>query len=244
MDISNRVKELFKNKIFLSSSFLAAVSFLSGIMNFVFNLIVGRVLGPDEFGIVYPLTALLMIISIPSKAIQTVTTDEVSMLLADKNHGKIKALYPKIVLSVLVITVGFIGLLLLCLPFLKGLLHIDNISALMITVASVFVTTVYIPFYSLTQSRERFFVAGLTQILGTIGKFAVGIGIVVTVKSYFGALWGNFAGSVVMMIVLVIDMFTFKPLFDKQVENVYDGPRRKEILNSFLYSFLLSARSS
>ncbi len=238
MPEQNRLQSLLKNKIFMHSSYLAVVSFVIGILNFVFNLIAGRVLGPDEYGVVYPLTALLMIISIPSKAIQTVTTDEISTLIAGKNFAKLKKMYPKILLTVGLFTVGFIALLLVLMPVIRGLLHIQNNTALIITITTVFFMTIYIPFYSLIQSRERFFMAGITQVASAVAKFGVGIALILTLKTYYGMLWGILAGAVVMMLILGLDQFSFKPLFDKSSVDSETPSRKVEVMRSFIYSFL------
>lgn len=238
MSIRDKVKSLAKNNLFLSSSFLAIISFLTGILNFVFNMLAGRILGPDEYGVVYPLMSLLMIVSVPAKAIQTVTTDLISTSIAENNYARLRRLFPKIVWIVTVVSAALIAVLLILMPFMKGLLHIQNGHAFILMIAVVFVSTIYIPFYSLTQSREKFFVAGVSQIAGVIAKFGAGIAIIVLMKTYFGVLWGLFAGAFVMALVLVIDMFTFKPMFDKTLVEPKAPLKKNEVMHAFVYSFL------
>ena len=47
---------LLSSKIFMSSALISIASVAGGFITFIFNVIAGRILGQEQFGIVYPLT--------------------------------------------------------------------------------------------------------------------------------------------------------------------------------------------
>jgi len=59
------------NELLKHSSILFAASIIAGFLNYLFQVYVGRMLGPSDYGIYSSLVALLYIMSVPSSTIQT-----------------------------------------------------------------------------------------------------------------------------------------------------------------------------
>jgi len=64
-----KIKYLFKSRFFQLGSVVLLGSFLVNILNYVFNLVMGRMLSPAEFGEVASLMGLAMIVGVPSASL-------------------------------------------------------------------------------------------------------------------------------------------------------------------------------
>lgn len=231
-------QQIINNRLLLSSSLMMAVSVISGVLNFLFNIVVSNTI-PNQFGIIYPLTSLIMIITIPGLSLQFFMTKNLSILIERKDYATLKMFLRKIIFFVLIIDISLTSLLFILLPFIKSYLHIDKTLALVLVFINTFFMIALIPFNSVIQSRERFLSAGVSQILPVILKFGVGIGIVIVTKSYFGVLWGFLASSIVMFGYLIIDFLSFKPVrAEVKISPDLEFIQMKRIVKSFMFTML------
>ncbi len=86
----NFIRHLRGNELLKHSSILFSASIIAGFLNYFFQVLVGRMLGPSDYGVYSSLVALLYIMSVPSSTIQT----SISKLVSEYNpeYEKIKYL--------------------------------------------------------------------------------------------------------------------------------------------------------
>ncbi len=210
--IVNFFRRIIHNKVFLSSSFIMIVSFLGGVINFGFNILMGRMLGQEQYGIVYPLISLSMIIGLPAKALLYVMTKDFSELI---HHGKseiLKKLLNKFLTWINIVTLSIILVLFLFLPQLKAYLHIVENTGFYLLFLYILISTWSTPYNSLIQSRERFFWAGIGQFMTVAVKFVVGFLIVKQTLQYYGVLWGIVGGATFTLLLYFFDSLGFQSL--------------------------------
>lgn len=189
---------------------MALATGLGGVFNFLFNLIVSNRI-PEQFGEVYPLTSsLFLFISLPAMAFQYAITDEFSGILHQANLPKLKSVFRDVLKFVLIYDVLISVILIALIPLLQNMLHIHAVFPFLIIISAGFLASFQAPFYSMIQSRERFLQTGIAQILSIVLKFGVGISLVVWTSNYFGVLWGVFAGSSSLFLILLFDFLRFK----------------------------------
>ncbi len=75
------------------ATFIFVATTLSNIGAYLFHVYMGRHLSPADYGILYTLLALLMIVSVPAMTVQTVITKYVSHFKAHNQYGKIRFLF-------------------------------------------------------------------------------------------------------------------------------------------------------
>ncbi len=233
-------KKLFDNKIFINSMMISVVSIAVGMINFLFNIIAANILSKEMYGEYTSLYALLMIIVLPSSALQFVMSKEVSILVHENKWGILKAYIARMMKILLFFLVIILLLLFLSLPFLKNYFHIQNNMAFILVFAQIPLTILIIPFYSLLQSRERFHIYIYYSIFGTLTKFVFGIGLVYLMVSYYGILWGLLVSQIISISFLSIDYFRFKEIrFKTDVKtdksNFFEF---KRFIRSFFYALL------
>lgn len=209
--LASLLQRLLHNRIFMSSTFIMAVSFAGGLINFVFNVLMGRMLGNEQYGIVYPLISLSMIIGLPAKALLYVMTRDFSELLHRGRPAVLKGLMQRFVRWFLIITLLLLGVLVLLMPVLKNYLHITDNRSFYLVYLYILAATLSGPYNSLIQSRERFFWAGVGQFLTVAVKFVTGYLLVRHFHHYHGVLWGILAGALVVFVLYFLDSLSFQP---------------------------------
>lgn len=105
---------------FTASSVIFAGSFVVNVLNYVFTLLVSRLLGVDSFGEVTALFSLLLIISVPSSALSMLMTREVAAQSAERSPVD---LFIYLRRHVLLVSLALWGVFLLCTPLLAAFLH-------------------------------------------------------------------------------------------------------------------------
>lgn len=89
-DIYVRFKNFFYSEFGKGSLILIIMLGIYNIFNFLFHLTMGRILGPENYGILAVLMSLIYIYGVPSEAIQNLITKYTSKLNLNKKDGKIK----------------------------------------------------------------------------------------------------------------------------------------------------------
>ena len=232
-------KRLLKSRIFVSSSLISIVSVLIGFVNFLFQLIVGRLLGEKQYGIVGPLVDFSSIISIPAAAIQFIISKDISLMIHQKDWQTLKSYLRKSFSVLIMITVLMTVISLLLLPILKSYFHIGNNEPFLMVFAMVALALIVIPFNCLIQARERFNIYVINSIISVSAKFIFGIGLVVITVNYMGIFYGLLISQIAAIIYLGMDFINFKEmqklsrtLIDKKYFNI------KKIVKSFFYAII------
>lgn len=75
------------------ATFIFIATTLTNIGAYLFHIYMGRHLSPTDYGILYALFALLMIVSVPAMTVQTVITKYASHFKAHNQYGKIRFLF-------------------------------------------------------------------------------------------------------------------------------------------------------
>jgi O-antigen/teichoic acid export membrane protein len=231
-------ERLLTSRIFMSSALISIASVAGGLINFLFNIIVGRILGQADFGILYPLTSMFMILSLPAIALQYVISKDISVMIFRKDWKDLKKFLFELIRVILLFVLVLVTLLLLLMPTLKEFFHIENNKAFLLTYLLIPLAVLVVPFVSLVQSRERFGVYIGYFLASIVIKFAVGIGLVF-VLSYYGVLIGMFAGQLFSFAVIIWDYRKFRELkkfplvrLKKPVMNI------RKFSRSFFYTLL------
>ena len=76
-----KIKNLFFSKEFFNSSIVSTTNFVVGVINFGFHIAIQRILGPEKYGVVYPLVILSLFISLIPNTFQFIMTKQLSIFL-------------------------------------------------------------------------------------------------------------------------------------------------------------------
>jgi O-antigen/teichoic acid export membrane protein len=211
-----------------------------GLFNFVFNIAASRVLGQEQYGMVYPLISLLMIINLPVGALQMVLSKDFSELIHHKKWDELKVYFAGLFKALIGFTLLLLLILFFLFPFLKSFLHIGQSLPFFLLFGLVILSILYTPFYSMIQSREKYGIYSLNSFAMVLVKFIAGIGLVLLTTSYLGVLWGLLCSQLAGLIILFTNYQSFKEVKKAVIQtknkNQYFQSRR--IWKSFFYAII------
>lgn len=183
-----------KHPLFSGGLIMVGGNMAVNAINYGYHLIMGRVLGPADYGVLASIYSILYLISvIPSSASVAI----VKFISSAKNEGEVYSIYKSLSVFVFYLAVALSLALFILSPLIAGFLHIDSFW----TVSLVS----FILFFSLTALVNQSTSQGLLKFVGTVGpnfvsaalKLILGIALVWLGWSVFGAMIGVVAGAVV-----------------------------------------------
>lgn len=201
-------------------SFIFIALSLSNIGNFIFHIYMGRHLPETEYGILYRLLALLMIVSVPATTIQTVITKYTAHFKVLNQYGKIRFLLFNFLKRLFFY--GFLGSLIFLAASgrIASWQHFPSNKPVMILGILLLLSVIAPAAGGIIQGLQKFNYLGWSTILGTASRLIFGIIFVVLGLGVNGAL----AASILAILVgICILFFPLKFLFkSKETEERVD----------------------
>jgi O-antigen/teichoic acid export membrane protein len=184
---------------------------ITSIFNYLFQLYVGRALGPVNYGIFSSLVSILYILSVPAGVINTTITKFVSDFRAKSEHGKIKYLMLHASKRILVFGFGCFILIAVCSDVLASFLHVPSKRPIIILGLVLLISLLYPLVVGLLQGLQDFFQLALNQIAGAGFKLLFGISLVFIGLGVNGALLALFLGLGIAFLLAFIPLrFLFR----------------------------------
>ena len=170
-----------------SLAFLVATTLAYG-LDYLFNVVSGRLLGPTQFSILVALAGVGQIMVVGSRVIQTVTTRYVSGFRADTHDEKVRpfivAALRSGVWGALVVTVL---LCVLAIP-LANFLRIDDLPTVFALMGGVGLMVIRPIIGGTLQGQQRFLPLGIIQIVQAGSRLLFGAGLILLGWGAFGAM--------------------------------------------------------
>ena len=191
-------------------SFIFVAGTLSNIGNFLFQLYMLRHLSETEYGILYRLLALLMIVSVPGATIHTVITRYTAHFKALKQYGKIRFLLLNLLKRLF--AYGFLGLLIFLVASgrIATWQHFPSSRPVMILGILLLLTVIAPAAAGIMQGLQKFTYFGWTTILGTAFRLIFGV---IFVSFGLGVNGAISASGLAIFISICILFFPLKFLF-------------------------------
>ena len=118
-------KKIFSDELFKGSFILLIMLNIFNILNYVFHFVMGRLLGPEDYGVLVVLISFTYLFSTPSEAIQGVITKYTSKFNSKGELGKIKYMFFKGLKRTLFFSLILYILFAIISLFLSPFLNID-----------------------------------------------------------------------------------------------------------------------
>ncbi|HEA46986.1 MAG TPA: hypothetical protein ENH97_01065 [bacterium] len=201
-------------------SFIFIALTLGNIGNFIFHIYMGRYLPETEYGILYRLLALLMIVSVPAATIQTVITKYTAHFKVFSQYGKIRFLLFNFLKRLS--AYGFLGFLIFLAASgrIASWQHFPSNRPVMILGVLLLLSVIAPAAGGVIQGLQRFDYLGWSTILGTASRLIFGIIFVFLGLGVNGALAASILAILVGICILFFPLkFLFKP---KETEEKVD----------------------
>ena len=193
-------KSFFKqNQLTKHISIMVIASLIGGGFNYLYQLFMGRMLGPEDFGVFGSLFAISYIIYILSQTIQTSGAKFISTYNCQGDHQKISYFISGLLKRMLVLGSVLYLFFLLISGYLAEFLKIDTITPIII-LGSIFIFSSLLPVnLGVLQGLERFGLLGFNNIINFSSKFFIGVLLVFLGLGVNGALLAVVLGFVIAL---------------------------------------------
>ncbi len=175
-------------KFFFSSSVIFAGAFVVNVLNYVFTLIISRMLGVAAFGEVTALFSLMLIITVPATALTMLMTRQAAVY-SIQGTDVIREMFLLLRKNVFLASVIFWLLFMCCVPFLSHFLQIAFLP-LFIFSALIPITLAASLQSGTLQGMQEFFMLSKQNILNALIKLFVSIVLVYLGLSVVGVMCG------------------------------------------------------
>lgn len=171
-------------------------------LNFVFQLVAARRLGPESYGELGALTGVLFIFSVPSAALQSVITAQVAGRLRDSEGKPVPLIVGPLLGSAVAWGVVTSVVLIALAPLVTDFLHLSSITAAFLLAVYVLPTMIDLVPRAVLLGELRFVRVASALIVGSIVRLAV-LFAVTPSRGVSGAMAANVAGALATAAVLL-----------------------------------------
>lgn len=213
-----KLLDLFKTKenIFKGGIVLFFAMTLVNFGNYLFNMIMGRMLGPADYGALVSLLAFLAIISVPAATLQTSAMKFSSVFRAKQQDGKINYLLRYITKKTVFISIIVCLLLILFSYYISKFLNLGSATPVIILASSCLF------FFLLPFNR------GIIQGIQNFTGLSINIGLEPIIKIFLGILLVYFGlklnGSLLAILlssflVYLLSFYFLKKILKQPIES-------------------------
>ena len=221
-----------KSKLIKDTAIMMIAMGFSNFFNYLYQLSMGRLLTPIEYGELFSLLSLFYIFSVFSTTVNTSITKFTSIYKINNEYGKIKTLLVRASKSLALLGgLIFLGVVILS-PYISKFLKIDNPLLVILLFASVpfgFVLPVY---QGILRGLQRFGALGISASSWSFFKLFFGVLFVLLGLGVVGGISGVFLAHV---FALVITLFFLRDLLKVEGKG---GVNLRDIVNYSSLAFL------
>lgn len=207
-----QVKQLFLGKLARASSWLVVGGVAGGILGYLFQIIMGRMLSVSEYGIFSALMAMIVVIGAPMTTLSMIISRRVSTYRSEQDNGKLGYLFYWINRKLLLIAVVLIVLVVFNIKPLQNFLLIEKSAHLYLLLIILLI--------AFPQAVNNAYLQGLQYFkwLSVVGVLATLLKIIITViLIYFGLGVAGALGGVIFstFIILILTYVVLRPSLSK-----------------------------
>lgn len=221
------IKSLFQKSVLKNINFTAksiGIMFIAtsavNLINFFYHVIMGRLLGPSEYGVLTSIISFLFITAAITGTIRTTSAKYASVYLAEGNLGKIRDFFFSITKRLLVFTVVIFIIIIAFLNKMISFLKIDSIYPIIFLGVMIIEGSLVSIGRGTLQGIKKFRSLGIISVLEVLLKLILGIILVYFGFKASGAIFGF------MLATLLSYFFIFIPLrrvLIKREDNIVDS---------------------
>ena len=195
---------LFSDDLLKHASIMFLVSIIAGACNYIYQLYMGRALGPEEYGVFGSLFAIFYIISVLTATIQTSVARFVSKFIGEGAKEKIHYFMQGLLKRMFFLGIVMFLFFVFISGWLSSFLKIDAVMPVII-LGSIFLFSTLLPVnLGALQGLQKFVSLGFNRVLSSSLKLVFGIVLVVIGFEVNGALGAVVVGSAVALIASFI----------------------------------------
>lgn len=170
---------------------------LASATNYASNIVFGRLLTPESFGDLTALLALVVVVTVPVGAAQTIAAERIATLRMEGEDARIAYLIRHALAHVAALSLAAGALTVLAIPLMMSALDLQAIGAA-IAVVPLLVVSMFIPLvWGLLQGFDRFVALGTLLLVAALSRLGFGAPWAAAGGGAGGALAGQAIGSLI-----------------------------------------------
>jgi O-antigen/teichoic acid export membrane protein len=211
-------KRFIKGSIFKGSLIVSSLIFIGSFFNYLFNMIMGRLLGPADYGILAALLAIVYVLAVFSSSVQLMTTKYTSIYKAEEAEDKINVLFWQMNKKMFWVSIFSFLLIFSLSPLIASFLNIPSCKTVMIF-SLIFLVTFLAPVNrGILQGLQRFFYFAGSFIIESGIKLLTGVLLVILGFGVNGAAIAPFIGVLLAYLIIFIPLLK---LFKKRKKKIH-----------------------
>lgn len=216
-------------KLLSGSSIIFIGTIVGSIFAYVFNMLVGRLLGPVQYGEFSALMSLLTVLSVGSGTVLTITMRYSGELFASKNFGVLNRLFKIFTKYVLFIGVLFCLIGLAMVRPISEFFGITHPIPVIITLSSFIFGFLIVVNRGVLQGTQRFTAMAWTTSLEAAIRLMIGIALVKIGFAVSGAIAGTVLATVIAYFITLMPVRKVLNTKSKKMDSF--ALDKKEIIN-------------
>ena len=210
------MKKLINHPLFSGSAVMVGGSLIANGINYLYHLIMGRMLGPASYGILASIFSVLYMVSVVPMSTNFAI---VKFISSAKDKKERIAIYKSLKDLVMKVAIGISILVFLFSPQIANFLKIEQISNIRLIFIIVFFSLMTLVNQASSQGRLNFFGVVVPMIISSLTKFLFGVVFVIIGLSVGGAVFGIVLASIFAYIISLRYVKKFK---ERVVNNKFD----------------------
>ena len=208
----HQVKQLFLGKLARASSWLFVGGVAGGILGYLFQIIMGRMLSVSEYGIFSALMAMIVVIGAPMATLSMIISRRVSTYRSEQDNGKLGYLFYWINRKLLLIAVVLIVLVVFNIKPLQNFLLIEKSAHLYLLLIILLIAFPQAVNNAYLQGLQYFKWLSVSGVLATLLKIIIAV-----ILIYFGLGVAGALGGVIFstFIILILTYVVLRPSLSK-----------------------------
>lgn len=187
---------LVRNQLVKGSAVLFLGSLLGNFANYLFHLVMGRMLPPSDYGALEAIVSLTYILAIPLVALNLMVVRKVASLRGSGREEEISPFY-QVITRNLLFWGAFLGfLLILSGGFLKNFLHLSSVLPIFIIIFQSFLGIFQIVNSSFVNAFLKFFQFSVIGVVQAVSKLLLAIWLVGRGWSILGGSYSYLGGTI------------------------------------------------
>jgi O-antigen/teichoic acid export membrane protein len=166
-------------------------------LNYAFNVIMSRELGPADYGALGALLAVVLVGTVPGVALQAVVARHTALARDDAIAG----LWAAVVIAVLGVGAALGLLAAVASPGLRAFMHLDSLTPCLWLAVALLLLPLLSAVHGMLQGREWFGALAAVLLVDAAARLVIGFGLVHGGLGVTGALAGSAAGSAAAVLV-------------------------------------------
>ena len=176
------------------------------IINFIYHIVMGRILGPSEYGVLALVISIFIISNSVASTIQTASAKYSSIYYIENNLFKIRSLFLELTKGVLIVTFLIFAIILIFIRKLQVFLNLDSINQIILLGLIIILGSQLMIGRGILQGTKKFIFLGINQLLENLLRLIFGLILVYLGIRSTGATTGILFGLLITFLLLLLQI--------------------------------------